>query len=389
MTEVNHSTFKQAIKKNLKRVFVYWAPLSVILGGFGTLLGFYTIWTYTATIGRPDLMAAAIEAKSALVLWLLVVALVVVAYLFILMTTAILFGLAVSLFNESPSLQSDVVKVLVWPVLLGMAAFMAIVFQAPELSDWKITATALLFVVIPLALHVSPKFRLAVNLCATAALPKNANSWAIRVWLLVMLTLLLLGTIMSAAFPASLILKAYSGEDTPEAVTRLMVISIFSAGMTLIPVVVFYVSKADIFKRVFLCVAAALAVLITVIGVSPGGSSSIVYSAALIMKVRDQAEAKFLLTEVYAKDDFDPEVWGKVDILRDQPLVQAFPLFSFGDVLLLCPVQLMNTERKNWPAESAYCVVTKNSKAIRMPKHVNETTEAINPIKTEAQRPSA
>lgn len=386
MTEVNHPTFKQALKKNIKRAFVYWAPLSVILGGLGTLLGFYTISTYTATIGRPDLMAAAIEAKSALVLWLVIVALVVTAYLLILMTTTILFGLAVSLFNDSPSLQSDVVKVLVLPVLLGMASLMALVFQAPELSfNWRVTFFALLLTVIPMVLHISPKFRLAVNLCAIAALPGSANSWTTRAWLLAMLAILLLGTVISAVFPASLILKAYSGEDTPEALTKLMVVSFFSASMTLIPVVVFYVSKADIFKRISLCVAAAFAALIIIIGISPGGSSSIVYSAASIMKVRDQAEAKFLLTENYAKEDFDTDVWGEVGLIRGQPLIQAFPLFSFGDVLLLCPIKFIKTERKNWPAESPYCVVAKSSKTIRMPRKAGESVGVTSPIKSETQ----
>lgn len=390
MFEVNDSTFKQALKLNVKRVLVYWAPLSMMLGGFGTLMGFYTILTYTTTIGRPDLLAAAIEAKSSLVLWLLIVVLVVAAYLLVLMTTAVLFGLAVSLFNDVPSLQAHIVKVLLWPVLLGIVAFMAAAFQLPELGGvWKIALTMLLFFLIILVPLVSPGFRLAVDLSATAALPAKSNSWTVRAWLLVMLALLLLGTIISAVFPASLILKAYSGEDAAEAVTQLMVISIFSAGITLIPVVVFYVSKADIFKRISLCVAAAFAVLVVVVVVSPGSTSSIVYAAASVMKVRDQVEASFLLTEAYAAEDFDPTVWGEVSVLRDQPLIKAFPLFSFGDVLLLCPVKLMKTERKNWPVESAYCAVTKNSKAIRMPKHADAVTEIINSIKPEAQKPSA
>lgn len=389
MTEVN-ATFKQALKLNVKRALVYWAPLSMMLGGFGTLMGFYTIFTYTTTIGRPDLLAAAIEAKSSLVLWLLIVVLVVAAYLLILMTTAVLFGLAVSLFNDASSLQAHIVKVLLWPVLLGIVAFMAAAFQMPELGGiWKIALTMLLFFLVILVPLVSPGFRLAVDLSATAALPEKPNNWTIRAWLLIMLAFLLLGTIISAVFPASLILKAYSGEETAEAATTLMLISIFSAGITLIPVVVFYVSKADVFKRIFLCVAAAFAVLVVVVVVSPGSTSSIVYAAASVMKVRDQVEASFLLTEAYAAEDFDPKVWGKVGVLRGQPLIKAFPLFSFGDVLLLCPVKLMKTERKDWPVESAYCAVTQNSKAVRMPKHAEEATEIINSIKPEAQKPSA
>lgn len=388
MTEVNHQTFKQALKKTIKRILTYWAQLAVLVGGLGTLLGFYTISTYTSAIGRPDLMAAAVDAKSALVLWLAIVALVVAAYFLILMTSSILFGLAVSLFNDSPTIQPDVVKVLVLPVLLGVTALMTVIFKAPELDDFKKLGCMALFTVVTLlALHLSPKFRLAVDVCATAAAPGNANSKATRIYLLVMLALLLVGAVISAVFPASLVLKAYSGEDTPEALTKLMVISIFSAGMTLIPVVVFYISKADIFKRISQCIAAAFVILLIVIGVSPSGSLTIVYSAASIMKVRDQTEAKFLLTEDYAKEDFDAQIWGSVETVRNLPLISAFPLFSFGDVLLLCPVKLIKTELKNWPAESAYCVVAKNSKATRMPRKSEETAQAKKSIKTEAQKP--
>ncbi len=385
---MNHQTFKQALKKTIKRILTYWAQLAVLVGGLGTLLGFYTISTYTTAIGRPDLMAAAVDAKSALVLWLAIVALVVAAYFLILMTSSILFGLAVSLFNDSPTIQPDVVKVLVLPVLIGVTALMTVIFKAPELDDFKKLGCMAMFTVVTLlALHLSPKFRLAVDVCATAAAPGNANSKATRIYLLVMLALLLVGAVISTVFPASLILKAYSGEDTPEALTKLMVISIFSAGMTLIPVVVFYVSKADIFKRISQCIAAAFIILLIVIGVSPGGSLTIVYSAASIMKVRDQTEAKFLLTEDYAKEDFDAQIWGSVETVRNLPLISAFPLFSFGDVLLLCPVKLIKTELKNWPAESAYCVVAKNSKATRMPRKSEEAAQAKKSINTEAQKP--
>jgi hypothetical protein len=60
-------TFQQALKKNLKRVLTFWAPLSVIFTGLGALLGFYTLSSYATAIGRPDVMAAALEAKSALI----------------------------------------------------------------------------------------------------------------------------------------------------------------------------------------------------------------------------------------------------------------------------------------------------------------------------------
>lgn len=397
MTEVNHPTFKQALKKNLKRVLTYWAQLTVLLGGLGTLLGFYTISTYTTAIGRPDLMAAALDAKSALVLWLAILALVVAAYFFLLMTSGMLFGLAISLFNDSPTNQPDVVKVLVLPVLLGIAALMALIFQGPELSDVKKLICMGLYVVLTLsALHISPKFRQALADCAKVVPAKapgevtreKTPSKGARIALLVMLAFSLSGAVLTAVLPASVILKAYTGEDTPEAVTKLMVISILTAGMTLIPVVIFYVSKADIFKRISQCIAAAFAILIIVIGVSPGGSLAIVNSTASVMNVRDKSIAEFLLTEDYATEDFDSQVWGSVATVRNQPLISAFPLFSFGDVLLLCPAKLSKTELKNWPSKSAYCVVAKNSKAHRMPRK-SEEAQATKSSETEAQRPGA
>ncbi|MBS7419292.1 hypothetical protein [Pseudomonas syringae] len=376
-------TFQQALKKNVKRILTYWAPLSVILGGLGTILGFYTISTYTTAIGRPDLMASAIEAKSALVLWLAIIALLVAAYFFVLMTTSVLFGCSVSLFNDSPNLQPDLVKLLILPVLLGIAALMVTIFKDIEITDcYKLMCIVVYGVLTILALQKSPTFRLAVDLCTTTALPGKSQSKAARVFFLVILACVLVSTVLSTVLPVSLILQAYSGEDTPEALTKLMLISIVFASMTLIPVIVFYDRKTDLFKRVSQCLAAAFVILVIIIGASPGGPLTIVYSAASLMSVRDQTSAQFLLTEEYAKEDLDTEVWGLVETLRKHPLVSAFPLFSFGDVLLLCPAKLIKTELKDWPIKSAYCVVTKNSKALRMPRKSEAAAEAKKLIET-------
>ncbi|MEE3632818.1 hypothetical protein UIA24_01025 [Pseudomonas sp. AL 58] len=390
MNAERHLTFQEALKKNVKRILNYWAPLSVILGGLSTILGFYTISAYTAAIGRPDLMASAIEAKSALVLWLAIIALLVAAYFFVLMTTSALFGCSVSLFNNSPNLQPDLVKILVLPVLLGIAALMLVIFKGIVLTDGlKLICIVLYGAAMILALQINQKFRVAVDICATTALPGKSKSKVARFFFLVILAITLTGTVLSTVLPVGLILKAYSGEDTPEAVTKLLLISIFFASMTLIPVVVFYDSKSDLFKRISQCLAASIVIVVIIIGASPGGPLTIVYSAASLMNVRDQAAAKFLLTENYAKEDFDAEIWGLVETLRKHPLIPAFPLFSFGDVLLLCPAKLIKTELKDWPAKSAYCVVTKNSKALRMPRKSEVATEAKKLIETEPKKPAA
>ncbi|WP_247841626.1 hypothetical protein [Pseudomonas sp. MWU12-3103b] len=389
MTFKRPLTFQAALKKNIKRIFTYWAPISVILGGLGTILGFYTISAYTTAIGRPDLMASAIEAKSALLLWLAVIAFLVAAYFLVLMTTSVLFGLSVSLFNKSPDLQVDVMKLLLLPVLLGIAVLMVTIFRGIEVTDgYKLIWVVAYGILTILALQRSPTFRKAINRCATTDSPGKLKNKATRVVFLVMLACILISTVLSTVLPVSLILKSYSGEDTPEALIKLNLISIVFASMTLIPVVVFYDSRTDLFKRVSQCLAAAFVILVIIIGASPGGPLTIVYTASSMMNVRDHTAAKFLLTENYAKEDLDPEVWGTVETVRKYPLASAFPLFSFGDVLLLCPEKLIKTELKDWPAKSAYCVVTKNSKALRMPLKPEMAAEVKRSIETDPQKPA-
>jgi len=368
-------TFQQALKKNLKRALTFWAPLSVIFTGLGTLLGFYTLSTYATAIGRPDVMAAALEAKSALIPWLATVIGVLAVYILILVSTTVLFGLTVSLFNDVPSLQPKLVSILLLPVWVGIVALLWQIFEGPRLSDGEKLLWVLLLLGLALgSMLARTTFRLAVDTCATMAGPGNAKSWPLRCWFMLMLSLLLVSTVLSAIFPASLILKAYIGEDTPDAITRLMLISMFAACITLLPVVIFYVSRADLFKRLTLVLAAVLGSGGMIISISPGGSAALVYSAAFVMNARDPAESRFLLTKTYATEDFDTRVWGNVETLRGQPVVSAFPLFSFGDVLLLCPTSLIKTQRKEWPEQSAYCALTQSGNAIRVPKKLKPVT---------------
>ncbi|WP_095184500.1 hypothetical protein [Pseudomonas sp. Irchel 3H9] len=369
MLNATPPTFQQAVKKNLKRMAIYWAPLSVIFAGLGTLLGFYTLSTYATAIGRPDLMAAALEAKSALIPWLAAVAGMLGVYLFILLSTTFLFGLTMSLFSDAASQQRKLVGILFVPVLSGILAMLWHSFKGPSLSG----DDTLLYTLVGLAatlfgLVALPGFRVAVDICATFASTAKPRSWPVRGLFILMLALLLIATVFSAVFPASLIYSAYADKDTLDGMNRLMFISMFATTVPLLPVVVFYVCKGDLFKRLFFSLLAVVACAAMVIVVAPGSSASIVYSAALAMKARDPVEARFWLTKTWATEDFDTQIWGEVEELRGHPVVRAFPLFSFGDVLLLCPTRLINKTLKEWPEHSDYCVLTQSSNAIRTPR---------------------
>lgn len=372
MIQARPLIFQQALKKNLKRVLTYWAPLSVVFTGLGTLLGFYTLSTYATSIGRPDVMAAALEAKSALIPWLATVIGMLALYLLILLSTTVLFGLTVSLFNDVASLQPRLAIILLLPTMAGIVGLLWLVFAWPDLSAALRWFWMILFMfAAPGSLLACPTFRRAVDKCAAMG-PDNAKSWPLRSWFMSALSILIASTVACSVLSTSVILKAYIGEDTPDALNRLMLSSMFAASITLLPVVVFYVSKTDLFKRLSLFLLTVIVTGAMVISISPGVLAAIVYSAAQVMNVRNPVPAQYLLTKTYALEDFDPEVWGTVQTVRAQPVVSAFPLFSFGDVLLLCPTSLVKKGRKEWPTQSAYCVLTQSSTAIRMPKKSEE-----------------
>ena len=362
----------QSFKTNFKRVLTYWAQIGVTISAIGTGIGYLTLSLYTRSIGRPDLISAALDASSALVLWLAITALVVFAYLLVLASTTALYGLSVSLFNKAPDEQRKVALSFLIPVCLGMTAFMVSIYIGQGWNQgYAFLITTLLVLAATGLLCVSKDFRLAMRACAEIDLPQGVSKRGARIWFGAMVFFMIVATVVSAAAPTGLILKAYVVDGARQNMLLLMAVSLFAAIAALAPVVVFYRSKTDLFTRVLFAVGATLAVVMVVIIISPGGATMIVNSTASLMNARSNKIANYLIDDVYKENDFDLKVWIGTKTLHDHPLITGFPLFSFGDVLLLCPSTRVDTLMKDWPAESAYCIVTKNSKVTRMPSNSN------------------
>lgn len=372
LTASSHENFLQSFKTNFKRVLTYWVQIGLTISAIGTVIGYLTLSLYTRSIGRPDLIAAAMDASSALVSWLAITAFVVFAYLFVLASTTVLYGLSVSLFNKSPVEQRRVALKFLFPVCLGMTAFIVSIYIGRDWNQgWAFLTTTLLVLFATGLLCFSSDLRKAVKTCAENDLPDAVSSGAAKIWFVAMVFFMLVATVVSAVAPAGLILKAYVGDGTRQNMLLLMAISLFAAIAALVPVIVFYRSKTMLFTRILFTAGAALVVLVLVINISPGGATMIVNSTASLMNARSNKIANYLIDDVYKENDFDLKVWTGSKTLHDRPLISGFPLFSFGDVLLLCPSTLVDTSMKDWPSKSAYCIVTKNSKVTRMPSNSN------------------
>lgn len=354
-------------KSKLERVLAHWGAIAWLLSLFGLLAGFASLFCYTHAIGRIDLFQAAAANQSMLLVWLAWVGLMSVAFMLIMASAAVLLALAVSMLNTHHRLQRRAINSLLFIVSAGYACFGGLILWA---SDWGVEWVAVAVCLVTalattLFYFLNPNLHIPVVLSALRPKKgKAASPWA----LLFFLFLALLGTVVAGVFPAQMVLMAYRGEDTPDAVGQLMLIAVLSMILALLPVWVFYKARGDLARRWQLCVASLVAALMVYLVLSPATLGIITYAAASSMGMRDNQVRAYMLTDKYVLGELDSSEWSVEAREKGSARIEAFKLFGFGNVLLLCPESLVKTELKHWPQRSARCLLTSATLARVLPQ---------------------
>jgi sterol desaturase/sphingolipid hydroxylase (fatty acid hydroxylase superfamily) len=139
--QVAGPTFEEVLRKNFKRVLTYWSQIGTVMGLSAVGLGLISLYMYTRAIGRTDLFMASIDAKSALMIWLVIVLVLMSAFLFLLTVTTLLFWLSASLFHRTPGRLKDVVVWLTLPFLVGFLGYVVVIYYT---SGWLPVGQSLL-----------------------------------------------------------------------------------------------------------------------------------------------------------------------------------------------------------------------------------------------------
>lgn len=360
-------SFSEVFKKNLRRVLNYWTQISVILGLSATALGFLVLYSYTQAINRLDLFMTSIDVKTSLSIWILLVLGSIIAYLFVLTVTTWMFGMSVSLFTQIPDKQKYVATWLLPPVLLGFFAFVGLNFFAvgkiPPLCS--VLIVALTVIVICFVLAEFPKFRQLVreNLSSQGNAP---GIWDEALFIS-LLAILVFVCVTTGVFPALLTLHAYNGEDTEAAVFYIAILTTINMLLTICPVIIFYWANGDIYKRVFYAVLASAFILILSLIMSPGALVNMTYTVSGNLDVRRQDPERFMLLDDLSLKDFDATIWKTRLTEKNRLEITGFQLYSFGEVLLICPTDLIVLKRKDLIKYTQFCLSTSNSKVVRKP----------------------
>ncbi|TBU74543.1 hypothetical protein [Phytopseudomonas daroniae] len=372
MTAIAHNaipspTAAHAPKPFLKRMLAHWGALVWLLGFLGLLAGFASLFCYTQAIGRTDLFQAAAAHQSMLFVWLGSVGLMTIFFILVMGTASVLFGLAVSMLNGHHSWQRRAINPLLFIVAAGYVCFGGLILWA---ADWGVEWVAVvvsLMTGLATWLFFLMSRNLNVPIVRSARSPKKGK--AVSPWgLLFFMYLALLGAVVAGVFPAQMVLMAYRGEDTPDAVGQLMLIAVFSMILALLPVCVFYKARGHLARRMRLCVLSVIGALLVYVVLSPATLGMITYAAASSMGVRDNTVRAYMLTDKDVLSELDTDQWAIQPRHEGAARIEAFKLFGFGSVLLLCPAKLVKTGLKDWPDYSEQCLLTKTPLARLLPK---------------------
>ncbi|TBU86369.1 hypothetical protein [Phytopseudomonas dryadis] len=359
--DVSHS------KSRLERVLNHWGALAWLLGLLGLLAGFASLFCYTHAIGRTDLFQAAAAHQSMLLVWLGSVGLMTIVFILIMASAAVLFALAVSMLNGHHSWQRRAINPLLFIVSAGYACFGGLILWR---SDWGVERVAgtvgLVTALATLLLYLmSPNLHMPV--VRSARKPKKGKGTS--PWLLLLfLFLALMGTVVAGVFPAQMVLMAYRGEDTPDAVGQLMLTAVCSMILVLLPVWAFYKARGDLVRRWQVSLASMAGALLLYLMLSPATLGIITYAAANSMGMRDNQVRAYLLTDKDMLGELDTSEWSIQARQEGVARIEAFKLFGFGSVLLLCPAELVKTGLKDWPKHSERCLLTNTTLARLLPK---------------------
>ena len=355
--------FPVVFKRTLKLVLEHWTPITVILALIGTGFSILTLYVYARAIGRTDLFMVAIEEKSYLVAWLLLVLPIMAMHLCMLIATTLFYGISVTMFSHCSRRINRAALWLLLPLVSGFSAFTILLFY---FSDYMEASLAIPLIALAtllglVAILLFRRFRILV------ALSTSSSNKIDRFFFLFCLAGMLICTVISAYFSTSLILGTYVGEDSEKAVSFVATFTLSTLILSLVPTFVFFTAKGSTYRRLAFGCAITLVLFLAYLLFARGAMSSITYAAAGNLEIRQDLPARFVLDDRISLADLDNVQWRTRLALVDRVEVEAFQLFAFGDVLLLCPSGLRRASLYELPRYSRQCLLTRSSKVDRKP----------------------
>ncbi|AIR88241.1 hypothetical protein [Pseudomonas cremoricolorata] len=356
------SSPRQALFKLLADV-KWWLPV------VSTLISISLLTKYLWVIHHPELILSSLGNPSNLVAWLFFSLLVFASLLLIVSVPSLVFTFSISICAVDRELEKGLASrfglIVVGGYLLLSLNLLGALFDyvmAPVYFFPIVVVAAILALVVLLR-------RNAILHSNVLELPPGPRKpWHRRLhytFLVVWLGTLLAFTSMTGVMPAQLAIMTWRGAETGIEALGAIGLCLLMMCLYLAPVLVFYLANGDAMPRTVRAAKVLLGCIFVNAMLLPALLDLWVYSAANLIKIRDNTELSYVLSEKdYPKEIFSSAPWQLESYEGSSGLygVRAFRQFRFGDTLLICPASDRNITLKEIDRYAHRCIALSDAK---------------------------
>lgn len=349
------------IRKFLKKAPKYWKSIAAAISLYAAGTAIFGLYIYLSTIERLDLFMPSIAISPALFAWLFCATLVLLSVIICIISPTIIFAGLVSLFGLSTKHSA---KLGFKFAMLMVAGFGLLTFASfkltPDTFGWSIPAVWVFAIFGIVGIVATTKRQRQKYLVKVG----SGNWYRSRVTAFVIFaSIIYLGTVLTGVSPAIFIAWGHSEITSDQGQIWIAGLAIFWMLLLCIPVIAFYNTEGALSKKVSNSLLSAVFALGAFFVMSPSLFGLVAYSAAAAVKLRDQHVSEYIVSKKYPKATLDPTLWQVRELKDDEKTITilAFPLFRFGETLLLCPAKYARLNRDQIPAITKYCFSTTKS----------------------------
>ncbi|WP_434155773.1 hypothetical protein [Pseudomonas sp. JZ134] len=351
-----------SLKSFLIKVF---ADLKWLIAIFSLLLSILTLSKYLWVIDHPDLLMASISTGPKLFVWLLFVVIGMLCYVFIMVIPSTIFGFTLSFFNVSPFHLGKLANRLLVVVWVGFAVLSLALasYYFINLPMWSVALG--IFLISIIGTSYITLFSRKSYIAKIGDRKNKKMLYFQRSFFILFIAFLLALTTLMGIFPAQNTIWAWRGPEEGWKSFGVIACCFFSMLISLVPVTAFYTMPGNSGKRATKAIIGTFMVIFLTAMLTPALLDNWIYTAANILKLKDDKALPYLINpKDYPYSTFDKEIWeiDKTDSKDKLFTINAFKLYSFDDILLLCPGKYSKTPLKYISIFTSKCFTTTSSK---------------------------
>jgi MFS family permease len=334
--------------------------VSTTIAALASLAGVSNLILYTNFIGRPDILLPSLEFGPSLGILFLVYILIFTAIVGSMLITSYVFTLSPSLLRPKPEHADSITRWLFGMTVGGMLGIVAILGIASILDSTLESVWWLLFVFLLPAILAWPFIRTHIDHAEFLAAPLTLSK---KLWASVTLIALVGFTATLGIYPAWYVTVLYEERSALSGSIEGLFFCLVTMAGSLVPAVAYYSSAK---KGKSAQIKSALVGLLIFLGIltltiPPVFSVASMGSASLVGLSDLQVRRYLIDSEKYPANSLDESSWAIKNDDGKKYTVEAFSLYTFGPITLLCPADLRAIKSRYLGKHTERCIPFKRS----------------------------